>query len=456
MTPPRARRAARLGLGPALALALARRAARLGPALALAAGLAAGCRGDRPDPRDRGAVTFVGWGGPEERALVERALRAFARDNPDLRVTYTQVPGGGYDYLNKLRMMIAGGVAPDAFYVPDGAFGELVSRGLLLPLDPLVAAGGAFRPAEVWPTALDRYRWDGARLHRGGLYCLPKDVGPLAMFYNKDALRARGVPAPDPERPLGWAEALAFWRALASGDGPGTRYGVTGFPYEAAVWSSGAEVLSDDKRQWVLDRPAAAEAVQRCADLYAAHRVAPMAPYGSGPGPAQLFEAQAAATHIDGRWMVPRFRRLPFDWDVAPVPAAREGAPSVTWSGSVGLGVYAKSPRPASAFRLVAFLASRAGQALLSEAGFQVPNQIDLAGAEAYRQAGLRPEHPGVFVAALATSRPGPWTDTPDTFWHDVFWNVTGPVWRGERRAAELLPEVAPLINRALRENNPP
>jgi multiple sugar transport system substrate-binding protein len=100
-------------------------------------------------------------------------------------------------------------------------------------------------------------------------------------------------------------------------------------------------------------------------------------------------------------------------------------------------------------------MAGPEGQTEMTKSGLQVPNQRWLADTDVYMQRGQKPAHPEVFLASAATSRPGPWTDTPNTFWHDVYWTFIGKIWRGERKAKDILPELSPLINETLRENNP-
>ena len=400
-------------------------------------------------------VTLVGWGMPEERDAVRRALAAFARIHPEIHVEYTQVPGVGYDYLNKLRLMIVARRAPDVFYVPDGAFGKMVSEGVLLDLDTFVARSQVLRLEDMWPSAVARYRWSGRRLHEGKLYGLPKDVGPTVLFYNKDALRRRGVPAPDWQLPLTWDQAITAWRKLTFTDGYIQHWGISGYPYEAAVWSSGGRIVDGPSRTWLLDSEVGIDAVQWCADLALRHHVAPNLARSGGAGESELFEAGLSAMHIDGRWMVPRYRKMAFDWDVAPIPVPRRGMPSISWSGSVGLAISASSPRPAEAFTLIEYLAGPAGQAELARTGLQVPNQRSVAATAAFLQPGQRPARPEVFLRAAESGRAGPETETPNAFWQDVFGNFITAVWRGDRAARQLLPALAPLVNQTLRENNP-
>lgn len=426
---------------------------------ALALLVLAGCAPEaEPPPRiARTTITFVGWGMPEERAIMRSALAAFERIHPEIQVEYTQVPGVGYDYLNKLRLMIVARRAPDVFYVPDGAFGEMVSQGVLHDIEGLVAQSKALRLADIWPTALARYRWNGRVLREGSLYALPKDIGPTVLYYNKDALRRRGVRPPDPRAPMTWDQALAAFRALTYRQGYVQHWGITGYPYEAAVWSAGGEIVDAERRRWLMSSEVAMDAVQWCADLALRHGVAPNLARGpgGGGGSSELFEAGLAAMHIDGRWMVPRYRRMSFDWDVAPVPVPRPGMKSVSWSGSVGLAISASSRHAAEAFALIEYLASPEGQTELARSGLQVPNQRSVSRTAAFLQPGQRPAHADVFLRAAETSRPGPATEMPNAFWHDVFLSFISEVWRGQRTARELLPELAPVVEQTLRENNP-
>jgi multiple sugar transport system substrate-binding protein len=410
----------------------------------------------------RDLVTFVGWGAPEERRLIQEVIAAFERSHANIRVQYTQVPGVGYDYLNKLRLMLVAGIPPDVFYVPDGAFGELVRTGALLDLEPLLgasrreAASTSLDLGAIWPTALVRYRWNGHRLGEGRLYALPKDLGPTVLYYDADRLRSRGVAPPDPREPMTWPEAVAMWHTLTYDEGGVHRYGITSFPYESAVWSSGEDVLSPDRRSWNLTSPVAVRAVQWCADLALREHVAPdPARLGDqGGGGRELFEARLAAMHVDGRWMVPRFRQLAFDWNVAPLPVPERGAPSIAWSGSVGLGVSARSPHAREAFALVEYVAGPEGQARLAETGLSMPNQRDLAMTDLFLQRDQRPRDAEVFVRAAENSRPSPATLVPNAFWNDVFSSFADEVWRGDRTAASLFPEIKPRIDQALRTRN--
>jgi multiple sugar transport system substrate-binding protein len=204
-----------------------------------------------------------------------------------------------------------------------------------------------------------------------------------------------------------------------------------------------------------MENPVSEQAVQWCADLALSDGVAPLPSRVEGGGGRELFEARLAATHIDGRWMVPRFRKLGFDWDVAPIPMRDRERPPIVWSGSVGFAVSASTRYPDDSFALIAWLTGPEGQARLTKTGLQLPNQRSLAMTDVFLQPGQRPVHADVFVRAALHSRPSTVAETPNSFWFDVLSIFLDEVWRGRRTAASLFPELAPRIDAALRENNP-
>src|SRR5205823_3785298 len=110
------------------------------------------------------------------------------------------------------------------------------------------------------------YRFDGRRFGRGALFALPKDIGPFAMYYNRELFARAGLPSPPAEQPWTWPEAVAVWRRLTlarRADGRIDQWGTFGFPLEAAVWSNGGDFLSPDGRQFTMpDDPRALEAVR--------------------------------------------------------------------------------------------------------------------------------------------------------------------------------------------------
>jgi multiple sugar transport system substrate-binding protein len=398
-------------------------------------------------------LVFMGWGGIEERRVFTDLVQRFQARHPNIAVDYRPVPR---NYVEKLKTMMAGGVPPDVFYVPDGDFPGLAARGQLLPLQPFIARSAVVRPAQFWESGLRRYRFDGARFGVGPLYALPKDIGPFAMYYNRALFARAGMPFPSAQRPWTWPEAVVVWQRLTrdeNGDGRIDQWGTFGFPIEAAVWSEGGDFLSPDGRRFVMpgDERALA-ATEWLADLQLRYRVAPQERQRVSMPVDVMFLTGRLATFFGGRWMVPQFRKASFDWDVAPIPVSPRTGRSAGWSGSVGLAISPRSRFPQAAWKLVEFLAGPEGQSAQAMTGFQIPNQRWLADTAVFLQPEQRPAHAAVFIAAARVQQPGPFTRTPDNQWWTVLHQYLPRAWRGEESPRHLLPRIAPEVQRALDE----
>ena len=56
---------------------------------------------------------------------------------------------------------VAGGTAPDVYHRYIGGFAELMARGVMLPLDDLIAAAEDFDPDIYMGSQWDNGKWDG-------------------------------------------------------------------------------------------------------------------------------------------------------------------------------------------------------------------------------------------------------------------------------------------------------
>jgi multiple sugar transport system substrate-binding protein len=410
----------------------------------------------RPDGWERkpNEIVFCIWGGPEERQIFGFLVDEFMKENPDIKVRIIHVP---QNYIQKLQIMVAGGTAPDVFFLPDADFPAFVVKQTMRPLTPFIRRSKVIHEKDFWPTALLRYKYDNVRrrLGEGDLYALPKDIGPFAMFYNKDLFRRAGVPYPSAVKPLDWDPAVAMWKKLTvpDKDHPGVidQFGVANFTWESAVWSNGGEIISKDGRTFVMaDDPRSAEALQWVADLSLRYHCAPNTREARSFDPGPMFDTGKLACIIAGRWMVPHYRKLGFDWDVAPIPKSPRGKDWTGWSGSIGLAMSRNCRDQERAWRLIEFLAGPHGQSVQATTGFQIPNQRYLAPTDVFLQRSQRPQHAEVFIAGARNQRPGILTLAPTNEWADEFFQRITPIWEGKLTAAEGLKRIKPYAQKGL------
>ncbi|WP_082865701.1 ABC transporter substrate-binding protein [Paenibacillus crassostreae] len=396
-------------------------------------------------------IKFAGWGDPSEKKVFNQLIADFETKYPTIKVEYLHMPA---DYVGKMNTMLAGGTAPDVLYVPDGDFGRWVSAGLLLSIDSYVEASD-IDTADMWDSALTRYSFDGVKTGAGELYALPKDIGPIVLYYNKVLFDAANVPYPSAENPMTFDELLETAQKLTideNGDGKPEQYGMGPAWWEGWIWGNGGDIISEDRTEFLMHEKAAVDAMQFAADLRNKYKVTPDSRALQAMNDGQMFETGKLAMMEQGRWMVPTYRNLDFDWDVAPKPTNGK------WdghSGSVGLGIYSKTKNADAAYKLVEYLGGPEGQRLQSEMGFAIPSFKSMANTDVFLQPGQKPEHAEVFIKAAEAQKAGPWTYLPNAKWWDTLNQNLAQLWDGRKTAEQLFIELKPEIDKAIKEGNP-
>lgn len=126
-----------------------------------------------------------------------------------------------------------------------------------------------------------------------------------------------------------------------------------------------------------------------------------------------MFTNQRLAMYVEGRYMVPEFRRdCKFNWDVAPL-ALWEGGVEAGHSGSMCISMSKNSKNKDAAFELIEYLSGPEGQKELMKTGFNVPNQKSIARSDAFLVSDQPPYNNAVFVRAAEVQRGGDWTYLP-------------------------------------------
>ncbi|MBD2867405.1 ABC transporter substrate-binding protein [Paenibacillus arenilitoris] len=396
-------------------------------------------------------IKFSGWGEPNEKKLYEDLIKNFESQNPNIKVQYIHIPA---DYAGKMNTVLAGGNAPDVFYAGDGDVARWIKLGVIKNIQQQVDESG-FDMSDMYESAVDRYRYDGMKMGTGDLYALPMDVAGTVLYYNKKLFDEAGVPYPSAETPMTFDELVEVGKKLtkdSNGDGKPDQYGMGPAWWEGFVWGNGGKILSDDRTQFVLNEDKAVEALQFAADMRNVHKISPDARALQAMNDGQMFETGKLAMMIGGRWSVPVFRNLKFDWDVAPIPA--NGAWS-GWSASTGYSVYAKTKYPDQAFKFAAYLAGEEANRIRSEQGLTMPVYKSMANSDVFLTPGTKPENAQVFLKAVETEQAGPWTYVPNNKWWDIINQNLGQMWEGKTTAKDLMEKIKPDVEKALREGNP-
>ncbi|MFL6122176.1 ABC transporter substrate-binding protein [Actinophytocola sp.] len=176
-----------------------------------------------------GTITYWSWtpSGKEQAA-------EFEKEYPKVKVEYANV-GTGEDHYTAVQNAIkAGRGGPDVAQIEYRALPQFALQGSLVDL-----TGYGFDKVKADYTAST---WESVHV-RDGIYGLPQDSGPMAMFYNKEVFTRYGI-----EVPKTWDDYVAAARKLHAADP--TRYiasdaGDAGFT-TSLIWQAGGRPFRTD------------------------------------------------------------------------------------------------------------------------------------------------------------------------------------------------------------------
>jgi len=422
-------------------------------------------------------LSLAHWdnGGSTETDLVKEVCRKFEEKNPEIAVDVQIISS----YETQFSNFMASKNVPDVFCVPDGNFGQWVKTGVMLDLQDYYDNTTVIDKEHIAGSALQRYRYNGKTMGSGDLYCMPKDITPYVMYYNKDLFDQYGVPYPSATEIMTPQEALEMWCKFGYDRGTvgiyhssnkygqlklsdDHVYGVAKIYPESLIWSNGADYLSESRTEVLIDSPEFIEAYNYIVDATMTYAVAPTSLVLSSTSEKTLFLNGDAACYIEGRSVTTDLRKkADFNWDIAPIPAFPTNQQCNGWSGSVGYAVYKNCAHPDEAFKLAEYFTSKEGQMIMAEAGFTAPLYNDEQTTEEFYaiEEGKMPANTGEFIRAAQYQRPGLWQYLPSVRWKTTFDEDTGAMFTADPSARatpeQFLPEEKERILNIIRSDFP-
>ncbi|MCX6344922.1 MAG: extracellular solute-binding protein [Armatimonadetes bacterium] len=212
------------------------------------------------------------WGLPakDETMPWMRATRAvfeeFQKEHPEIEIISStgltiQGPASESNFL----LAMAGGTAPDVFYVNFRKMHTYIGQNFMQPLDEFIKSDPEIL-ARVHPQIRSVITVDGH------VYCIPWFQGATALFYRKDMFREAGL---DPNKPpRNWDEFYEYSKKLTVPEKgqygfffPATQgaYYLTNF-----IWQAGGDVVQRDKAgkyRVVFNSPAGVAALEYFAKM---------------------------------------------------------------------------------------------------------------------------------------------------------------------------------------------
>lgn len=369
-------------------------------------------------------LTVLYWGTPAEEAIVQAMIDAFEAEHPGVQVEGIHTA----DYDSKLKTMLAAGTPPDLFYLKPDDVAEFADTGMVMNLEPYVAAQRAAGEGgwldAFYPVLMDAFRWD-AGLQRTGstgeLYAIPKDFTPGVMYINADLFRQAGYSDArlDAIRRDGWTweayrDAMIAIDALNQTGTLASRGRVYGGvlkhwpdPMRNLLWTFGGSFFGDNDGDFTDVQVDSPESVA-CLEFIRKLRFEDGCVFnasGITEGEDDLFRrGRVGALGPYGRWFTPDLRDVPFEWDVLPLPHAAGVAP-VSVLFTVSWAVSSQTAHPAEATALLKSLCGEEGQQRTAQLGLAMPSMRTVAESPTFLETEHGPEHVQVFLDSAAVGR---------------------------------------------------
>ncbi len=314
-------------------------------------------------------IVFSGWGDETEQQIYRDSIDRFAEVCPAVTVDYQPIPA---DFQVKLKASMAGGTAPDAFYVDADLMTAFGPTGQLLALDEAMGKFGTARD-EFIPALLTIFTLDGAT------YALPKDWGTLGLVYLPAAFAAAGIDEPTAD--WTWDDLRTAAETIAAtADYDGFCQGADWARFAPWALGNGGSFTTVDYKTATLDTPEVKEAATYISDMKTSGALVEAADIGAGWCGEAIGKELVGLTY-EGGWMV-NYLKNDFpdvDWKAVPLPTGSVGKADIIFTNGVGVNANSKFPMAASAFAV--YVTSAANQGEIVKTGFAYsthPEQIDL------------------------------------------------------------------------------
>lgn len=306
-------------------------------------------------------LDFSIWVGCEssEANAIRTAITAYEADNPGVKVNLVCIAGDGYQ--ERISAMMASGTNPDMGYLNEAVALEWASQGALLDLteyfqnDPVASAR--------LPQSFYRY---------GDNQILGTNTGAeiMLLFYNKDNFDAAGLAYPPTSATEAWTweEFVDVCKQLtldrngnnaASAefdpeniDTYGCDAGNWWATYHPLLVSNGADIISEDGTELLLNSPEAIEVFQNLQDLIYVHHVMP-SPAATQARQDVGLKTGKLAMQINGHWTTSDLadtEGLNFGIGVLP----RYDEPVTTFLGGVTV-IFGNTEHPEEAFEFYTY-----------------------------------------------------------------------------------------------------
>lgn len=386
-----------------------------------------------------------------EIALYKDLAASFQARRPDIEVEIL-TPSG--PWLEQLKVMIAGGAAPDAIFTANWWIPELVHNNLVYDITEIAARDPEWNDSDFFPVMIEQTFYQGRR------WAVPRHFSPMLIYFNRSLFEEVGLG--DPPDGWSWEEFKEYARRLTRrGDDSSARWGVGSFQSEALsgnafliplVRSFGGDLFSQDGLYLELASPTSVNAVQWFIDLTLQDGVSPsLSDVNAHRGHLVMMVDQKLGMLLDIFYRVMQLRdaEVAFDWDLANLPVGPAGRVNRAAGGTHA--VVRTTQHPLEAWEWIKFLASSEAQRSFAANGLVMGARFDSAISDILMQDNVPPANLRLFMDAALDARPYPMTP----FYNQAvaaLQPALAAAWAGEKSFQAAIEEVKDSVERILQQ----
>ncbi|MHC2303339.1 ABC transporter substrate-binding protein [Rhizobium mongolense] len=370
-------------------------------AMILAAGITAALAA-MPAQAETKLDVYYAW--PEHEVIHKPIADRFMAEHPDIKINFRAAAPSYDEAVQTLIRQSMAGELPDVHYVGFNVLRPLVARGLVKPIDDLVAADHltdkGYTDQVLSLATID-----------GHLYGLPFAMSTPVVYYNADLVKKAGG---DPDKiPADWDSFVALAGKIgALGDGTSGMYyqlGSDDWATQNLVRNFGGQMMNEKESDVAFDGPAGQAAVK----LFKRFHTDGAQPPIDSRAARQLFTSGKLGFFFASAGSVSGFEGEigdRFKLRTAKQPLGSENATMPT-GGMVAVILSDDEAKRAAAWDYVKFATSPEGQSIVvPNTGYMPTNTLAL---DKDHLGGFYEKHPNWYTSVLQTPRARPWYSWP-------------------------------------------
>lgn len=348
---------------------------------------------------DPATLRLAVYGDPAEVRAYRALASAFAKSEPGMSVQVESSPDASRAQA-RLDAQFDAGSAPDVFLSDATALPRLESEGRVQPVDGLLEERGIDFGDSYERLGLE------AMAANASLQCMPNDVSPYVVFYNRSLLDTIGLTrlggrVPTPENGWRWPLFIEAAEQMSTHGVKGVYLAPRLTQLTPLMRSAGTDIVDDPKRPTTLtlDDGSSRNALARILEVARDPHLTPTLAQLRQEGPLDRFENGKLGMMIGTRALVPELRRhRGLRFDVYPLPILGRFR---TVADVRGYCINRASQHREAAADFLAFASGTRGAKITARSGGIVPANLDALHSKAFLQPAKLPINGTVFSAVI-------------------------------------------------------